>query len=47
MAQRSNIVGELIDEEERIRVDLFRLQRELEKIENIAAAVSGDQCKKT
>jgi F0F1-type ATP synthase membrane subunit b/b' len=31
---RSKMIGELIDEIERIREDLLRLQRELEKMEN-------------
>jgi hypothetical protein len=36
----SKTIGELIDEVERIREDLFRLQRELEKIEIVETIVS-------
>jgi hypothetical protein len=36
-------IGELIDEVERIREDLFRLQRELEKIEIIETIVSDER----
>jgi hypothetical protein len=35
-------IGELIDEVERIREDLLRLQRELEKLEIVDNAVSGE-----
>jgi hypothetical protein len=34
-------IGELIDEVERIREDLLRLQRQLEKLEIVDNAVSG------
>jgi hypothetical protein len=36
-------IGELIDEVERIREDLLRLQRELEKLEIVDTAVSGEE----
>jgi hypothetical protein len=36
-------VGELIDEVERIREDLLRLQRQLEKLEIVDTAVSGEE----
>ena len=36
-------IGELIDEVERIREDLFRLQSELEKIEIVETAISGER----
>ena len=36
-------IGELIDEVERIREDLFRLQSALEKIEIVETVVSGDR----
>jgi hypothetical protein len=39
-------IGELIDEVERIREDLLRLQRELEKLEIVETAVSGDERKR-
>lgn len=35
-------IGELIDEIERIREDLFHLQKDLEKIEVVDKAVSGE-----
>jgi hypothetical protein len=38
-------IGELIDELERIREDLLRLQRELEKIEIVETVVDGDERK--
>jgi hypothetical protein len=38
-----NTIGELIDEVERIREDLLRLQRQLEKMEIVDDAVSGDE----
>jgi|HubBroStandDraft_1064217.scaffolds.fasta_scaffold958883_1 hypothetical protein len=38
-------IGELIDELERIRGDLLRLQRELEKIEIVETVVGGDERK--
>ena len=41
----SKTIGELIDEVERIREDLLHLQRNLEKIEIIQTAVSGDERK--
>ncbi len=36
-------VGELIDEVERIREDLLRLQRELEKLEIVNGIVNGER----
>ena len=41
----SKTIGELIDEVERIREDLLHLQRNLEKIEIVPVAVSGDERK--
>jgi hypothetical protein len=41
----SRTIGELIDEMERIREDLFRLQRELEKMENLQNVVPNDERK--
>jgi hypothetical protein len=41
----SKTIGELIDEVERIREDLFRLQRELEKMESLQDVVSSDEHK--
>jgi hypothetical protein len=38
-------ISELIDEVERIRKDLFSLQRELEKIEIVETVVSDDERK--
>jgi hypothetical protein len=38
-------IGELIDGVERIREDLLHLQRNLEKIEIVQSAVSGDERK--
>jgi hypothetical protein len=38
-------IGKLIDEVERIREDLFCLQRELEKIEIVETTLSGDERK--
>jgi hypothetical protein len=47
---RANIppktIGELIDEVERVREDLFRLQRELEKVESVETVLSDDDRKK-
>jgi hypothetical protein len=39
-------IGDLIDEVERIREDLFRLQRELEKMESLQDVLSTDERKK-
>jgi len=39
-------IGELIDEVERIREDLFRLQSELEKFEIVETVLSGGVTKK-
>jgi len=36
----SKTIGELIDEVERIREDLFHLQRELEKLEIVETVLS-------
>lgn len=36
-------IGELIDEVERIREDLTRVQRQLEKFEIVDNAVSGEE----
>ena len=36
-------IGELIDEVERIREDLFRLQSELEKIEIVETTISDER----
>jgi hypothetical protein len=36
-------IGELIDEVERIREDLFRLQSELEKIEIVETVISDER----
>jgi hypothetical protein len=41
----SKTIGELIDEIERIREDLLRLQRELEKMEKFQDDVSVDERK--
>ena len=41
----SKTIGELIDDVERIREDLFRLQRELEKVESLQNVVSTDERK--
>ena len=41
----SKTIGELIDEVERIREDLLHLQRNLETIEIVQAAVSSDERK--
>jgi hypothetical protein len=38
-------IGELIDEVERIREDLLRLQLQLEKLEIVDTAVSGNEQK--
>jgi hypothetical protein len=38
-----NTIGELIDEVERIREDLLRLQRELEKLETVETALCDEQ----
>jgi hypothetical protein len=38
-------IGELIDEVERIREDLLRLQRLLEKLEIVESSLSGDERK--
>jgi hypothetical protein len=43
----SKPIGELIDEVERIREDLFRLQRGLERIESLQNAVSTGERKKS
>jgi hypothetical protein len=40
-------IGELIDEVERIREDLLRLQRQLEKLEIVDTALSSDEPKRT
>jgi hypothetical protein len=42
---RPKQMGKLIDEVERIREDLLRLQRELEKLEIVEIALSGDERK--
>jgi hypothetical protein len=41
----SKTIGELIDEVERIREDLFRLQHGLEKMETLQNVVSTDEPK--
>jgi hypothetical protein len=41
----SKMIGELIDEIERIREDLLRLQRELEKMEEFQNGASADERK--
>jgi hypothetical protein len=41
----SKTIGELIDDADRIREDLFRLQRELEKLESLQSVASTDECK--
>jgi hypothetical protein len=41
----SKMIGELIDEIERIREDLLRLQRELEKMEKFQNGVPADERK--
>ena len=41
----SKTIGELIDEVERMREDLLYLQRNLETIEIVQAALSGDERK--
>ena len=38
-------IGELIDDVERIREDLFRLQHGLEKMESLQNVVSTDESK--
>jgi hypothetical protein len=38
-------IGEVIDQVERIREDLSRVQRELEKMETVETALSGDERK--
>ena len=42
----SKTIGELIDDVERIREDLFRLQHGLEKMESLQNVVSTDEPKK-
>jgi hypothetical protein len=42
----SKRIGELIDDVERIREDLFRLQRELEKMESPQSDLSAGERKK-
>jgi hypothetical protein len=41
----SKTIGELIDDVERIREDLFRLQHGLEKMESLQNVVSTDEPK--
>ena len=41
----SKTIGELIDDVERIREDLFRLQHGLEKMESLQNVVSTDESK--
>jgi hypothetical protein len=41
----SETISDVIDEVERIREDLFRLQRELEKMESLQKVVSTDDRK--
>jgi hypothetical protein len=41
----SKTIGELIDDADRIREDLFRLQRELEKLESLQSVASTDERK--
>jgi hypothetical protein len=43
--QPPKTIGKLIDEVERIREDLLRLQRDLEKLEIVETALSGDERK--
>jgi|HubBroStandDraft_2_1064218.scaffolds.fasta_scaffold02199_7 hypothetical protein len=43
--QTQKRLGELIDDVERIREDLFRLQRKLEKMESVRNVVSGEEPK--
>jgi hypothetical protein len=43
----SKTIGEVIDDVERIREDLFRLQRELEKMESLQNDSSTDEHKKS
>ena len=46
MVEPPKSLGELIDEVERVREDLFRLQRELEKIEVVETVLSGQSAKR-
>jgi hypothetical protein len=39
-------IGELIDEVERIREDLLRLQRQLERLETVETPLSDDEQKR-
>jgi hypothetical protein len=43
--QPPKTIGKLIDEVERIREDLFCIQRELEKLEIVDTTLSGDEPK--
>ena len=43
--QPPKTIGKLIDEVERIREDLLRLQRDFEKLEIVETALTGDERK--
>jgi len=45
MDNQPETIAELIDELERIREDLSRLQRKMEKMEIVETALSGDERK--